>query len=251
MRKVNKPFSITTKVADQVIATKDDLLINGWMEKLRPENFAIMRHDKWLLPYKDAIMGRYKYMLWKLKCLTASSASLSEMASGYKYFGLHDGNDGFWYFREWAPNATKIYLVGTFNDWQESEEYALTRQGDNGVFEIKLPIDRMNHLDLYKLKIYWEGGCGERIPSYADRVIQDEETKIFSAQVWNPKRKYRFRNKIFRPQIDPLMIYECHIGMGTNQEKVGTYDEFRVDVLPRIKKLGYTAIQIMAIQEHP
>lgn len=153
-----KAFTITTKVADKVVATQDDLLIHGWMEKLRPENFGIIRHDQWLKPYADAIMGRYKYMLWKLKSLTASSKSLSEMASGYTYFGLHLGKDGNWYFREWAPNATKIYLVGTFNNWQEQEEYALTSQGTNGIWEAKIPAEKIQHEDLYKLKIYWEGG---------------------------------------------------------------------------------------------
>ena len=53
------------------------------------------------------------------------------------------------------------------------------------------------------------------------------------------------------PSVDPLLIYECHIGMAQNKEAVGTYDEFRTEVLPRVVKLGYNAIQIMAVQEHP
>ena len=253
MQKKNnkKNFTITTKNADQVVATHDDLYINGWMEKLRPENLGILRRDKWLMPYADAIMGRYKYMLWKLNCLTASSKSLKDLASGFVYFGLQDGKDGYWYVREWAPNATKIYLIGTFNNWEELPEFELKRLGVNGVWEAKIPQEKLRHQDLYKLKVYWEGGCGERIPAYATRVIQDEATKIFSAEVWNPTKKYYFKNKIFKPQVDPLMIYECHIGMATNEEKVGSYEEFRVNVLPRVKRLGYTAIQIMAIQEHP
>ena len=83
------------------------------------------------------------------------------------------------------------------------------------------------------------------------RVVQDENTKIFSAQVWNPLKPYIFRHKNFKPKVSPLLIYECHIGMATNIEKVGTYNEFREEVLPRIAKEGYNAIQIMAIQEHP
>ena len=49
----------------------------------------------------------------------------------------------------------------------------------------------------------------------------------------------------------PLLIYECHIGMAQDAEKVGTYTEFKENVLPRIIKDGYNCIQIMAIQEHP
>ena len=57
--------------------------------------------------------------------------------------------------------------------------------------------------------------------------------------------------KKFRPNTSPLLIYECHIGMAQDKEGVGTYNEFRENVLPRIYKDGYNCIQIMAIQEHP
>ncbi|MDL2223295.1 alpha amylase C-terminal domain-containing protein, partial [Bacteroidales bacterium OttesenSCG-928-M11] len=122
---------------------------------------------------------------------------------------------------------------------------------DNGIWEVKLKKEDLCHKDLYKLKIKWEGGSGERIPAWAQRVIQDPETYIFSAQVWAPEKPYRFKKKKFKPQIDPLLIYECHIGMATNEERVGSYKEFTDNILPRIKKDGYNCIQIMAIQEHP
>jgi len=247
-----RPFAAVPKLAGQVLATNDEETIKAWMDKLKPNSFRILRSDPYLMPYADAIVGRYKYQFWKEHELTQQSGSLSEMASGYNYFGLHyDKRTQTWTFREWAPNATRIVIIGTFNDWKEEKDYELTRQGDNGIWEISLPADKFHHEDLYKLKIYWEGGEGERIPSYADRVVQDEQTKIFSAQVWAPERPYHFKNKIFRPSTDPLMIYECHIGMATSEEKVGSYEEFRLNVLPRVRRLGYTAIQIMAIQEHP
>ena len=247
-----RSFAGFPKLANQVLATRDEDAIRHWMDKLKPNSFRLLRSDPYLAPYSDAIIGRYKYQFWKEHVLTQNAGSLSEMASGYNYFGLHfDKKAATWTLREWAPNATQIVLIGTFNGWQESDEYAMTRLGDNGVWEIVLSADKMHHEDLYKLKIYWNGGEGERIPSYADRVVQDEQTKIFSAQVWAPERPYRFRNKMFKPSVDPLFIYECHIGMATQEEKVGTYEEFRVNVLPRVRRLGYTAIQIMAIQEHP
>ncbi|MBP5318449.1 MAG: alpha amylase C-terminal domain-containing protein, partial [Paludibacteraceae bacterium] len=85
----------------------------------------------------------------------------------------------------------------------------------------------------------------------ATRVVQDEKTYIFSAQVWSPEETYEFKVKKFVPTTRPLLIYECHIGMAQNREGVGSYEEFRVNVLPRIVADGYNAIQIMAIQEHP
>ena len=209
----------------------------------------ILKNDPWLEPFRAAIEGRHEDALRKEQELTGGEGTLSNFANGHHFFGLHRAADG-WKFREWAPNATKIYMVGTFNDWKESEEYALERL-DNGVWEASLPVEAIKHGDLYKLHVYWDGGDGERIPAYATRVVQDEKSYIFSAQVWAPENPYQFVNNDFKPNTAPLLIYECHIGMGQNKEDVGTYDEFRENVLPRVKADGYNAIQIMAIQEHP
>ncbi|WP_291586665.1 alpha amylase C-terminal domain-containing protein [Bacteroides sp.] len=210
----------------------------------------LIKSDPWLEPYAAAITGRHQYAMDKEAELTnGGKQTLSDFASGYLYFGLHRTDKG-WTFREWAPNATHIYMVGTFNNWEEKEEYSLKRL-QNGNWEINLPANAMQHGDLYKLIIYWDGGQGERIPAWATRVVQDENTKIFSAQVWNPEKPFKFRKKTFKPSTDPLLIYECHIGMAQQEEKVGTYSEFREKILPRIAKAGYNCIQIMAIQEHP
>ena len=213
------------------------------------KTLAIIRHDPWLEPYEEAITGRHNDAIKKEAELTQGNGSLVDFANAHKFFGLHKTRGG-WIFREWAPNATAITLVGTFSDWQEKDEYRL-KPTDNGVWEIKLPKDALKHEDLYKLIIHWNGGQGERIPAYAFRTVQDEKTYIFSAQVWQPARAYKFKVNDFKPKTDPLLIYECHIGMSQDKEAVGTYEEFRKNILPRIAKDGYNAIQIMAIQEHP
>lgn len=209
----------------------------------------IVNSDPYLVPFKDAILGRYEYFKLIEKKLTGENQSLSDFASGYLYFGLHRSTDG-WIFREWAPNATAIFLIGDFNNWQRLPEYQLKKL-QNGIWEARLPDYAMAHTQLYKLLIEWEGGNGERIPAWSRRVVQDDNTKIFSAQVWNPLQEYNFKIKNFKPTTDPLLIYECHIGMSSSEEKVSTYDEFRRTVLPRVAEAGYNCIQIMAIQEHP
>lgn len=214
------------------------------------KKLAILKNDPWLEPFADAINGRHEDAVRKESELTREGEiTLSDFANAHQYFGMHRTKKG-WTFREWAPNATAIYLTGTFNDWTVSREYALLAIG-NGVWEINLPAKAVKHGDLYKLRVEWNGGWGERIPAYATRVVQDEKSYIFSAQVWNPKDKYEFKKKTFRPKKTPLLIYECHIGMAQQEAKVGTYEEFRTGILPRIKQEGYNAIQIMAIQEHP
>ena len=219
--------------------------------KSTPKTLDIIKNDPWLKDYEVAIVGRHRHAEDKIAELTQNGkCSLSDFASGYLYFGLHRTATG-WVFREWAPHATEIYLIGDFNDWKESPKYKLKRIKDTGNWEIKLRGNALKHGDLYKLKIHWDGGCGERIPAWCRRVVQDEQTKIFSAQVWAPEQPYVWKKKTFRPNTAPLLIYECHIGMAQDAEKVGSYNEFRENVLPRIAADGYNCIQIMAIQEHP
>ena len=208
-----------------------------------------MKNDEWLSPYEQAIQGRHDHALYKMNEL-AGKGTLSDFADGYLYFGLHR-TPRQWVLREWAPNATEIYLIGTFNDWKELPEFAFKRIEGTGNWELKLSSKVLKHLDLYKLSIHWNGGQGERVPAWAQRVVQDEDTKIFSAQVWSPEKAYEWKKVNFRPKRGPLFIYECHIGMAQDAEKVGTYNEFRENVLPRIIADGYNCIQIMAIAEHP
>ncbi|MBQ2051544.1 MAG: alpha amylase C-terminal domain-containing protein [Paludibacteraceae bacterium] len=209
----------------------------------------IVKNDSGLERYAGAIEARYDYAKRKELELTGGTQSLADFASGYLYFGLHKTSKE-WIFREYASNATELYLIGDFNNWQQGPEYQLQNIG-NGVWEIKLPLRAMRHGDLYKLMMHWKGGFGERIPAWATRVVQDDYTKIFSAQVWEPSKPYKFKYKKFKPNCAPLLIYECHIGMAGEKEGISTYSEFRENVLPRIYKAGYNCIQIMAIQEHP
>ncbi|OIP84248.1 MAG: 1,4-alpha-glucan-branching enzyme [Porphyromonadaceae bacterium CG2_30_38_12] len=209
----------------------------------------LIKSDPYLEAYAGAITGRYDYFKLVEKKLIGDNKSLSDFASGYLYFGLHHVVDA-WIFREWAPNATAIFLIGDFNNWQRVPDYQLKKLA-NGIWEIKLPEYAMAHMQLYKLLVEWEGGSGERIPAWTRRVVQDENTKIFSAQVWHPIKTFKFKISQFVPVKDPLLVYECHIGMSGSEEKVSTYTEFRQHVLPRIVKGGYNCIQIMAIQEHP
>ena len=249
------------------------------------KTLKLIQSDIYLRPYAEAIEGRYNYALSREKELTGGK-TLSEWANGYLYFGLHKiessgvqelrssgviseqaqsaseplhlstAPKAQWVLREWAPNATAIYMIGDFTNWQKDEAYRLQPVG-NGVWEVVLDEDMIKHEQLYKLLVEWEGGCGERIPSYTNRVVQDEVTKLFAAQVWAPalvdgsKGSKCFKGFKRRKASDPLFIYECHIGMSSEEEKVNSYEEFRIDVLPRIAKLGYNCLQIMAIQEHP
>ncbi|MCK4346405.1 MAG: 1,4-alpha-glucan-branching enzyme, partial [Bacteroidales bacterium] len=209
---------------------------------------AIIRNDPWLKPFEKTIVKRIEKANEKEKEL-AGDKKLKDFATGHLFFGLHrTGN--YWIFRERAPNATEIFLIGKLTNWKENEKYKLSHTG-NGNWEINLPENTLKHGDLYRLSVHWEGGKGDRIPSYAKRVVQDEVTKIFNAQVWAPDKPYLWKQPDFTPDKNTLLIYEAHVGMATEEEKTGSFEEFRKNVLPRVAKAGYNAIQLMAIQEHP
>lgn len=212
----------------------------------------LFSEDELLLKYRDSIEGRHQYYEKRLLRLTSNGkSSLSDFANGHMYYGLHRMSDGRWVFREWLPYAERVFLIGEFNGWKEDNKYSLKRINDHGDWEGLFSSEDICHGQLYRMKVYWKGGIGERLPAWTRRVVQNPVTLQFSSQVWSPDNPYTFKCENFCPSKGALFIYECHIGMATSQERVGTYDEFRINVLPRIAKLGYNVIQIMAVQEHP
>ena len=201
-----------------------------------------------LRPYEAVVERRHRAALEKEREFAGEGRSLSEACNSYLYYGLHWTGDG-WVFREWAPHATAIYLLCESNDWRKHPEYAL-RRVDGESWEIRLPAEALAHGALYRLLVEWDGGAGERLPSHGRRMTQDEYTKTYSAQVWQPERPYEWRNAPLDKPEHPL-IYEAHVGMCTEHRRVATFKEFEVFVLPRVADLGYNTIQLMAVQEHP
>ncbi len=208
----------------------------------------IVQEDPWLEPYTEIIRLRYEAALRRKEEFIKSSESLKDFASGFLYYGLHKTNEG-WVLREWAPNATNIYLVGDCNEWKENESYRFT-QLNEGNWELQLQEAALQHGQKYKLSVHWNGGKGFRIPAYAHRCIQDDSTKVFDAQIWAPE-SYSWNSDNKGIRIEHPLIYEAHIGMASEDQRVGTYSDFREYILPRIVKAGYNTIQLMAIQEHP
>lgn len=207
----------------------------------------IVQIDPWLEPYADKLKARSWHVLENSRRIL-SGKSVEEFALGYLYFGLHETPEG-WILREWAPNASRIVLVGDFSDWQDEDGYEFERSGNEWALE--LPKKCLQHGDNYKLHVYWDGGDGYRLPAYTTYAVQDDETKDFTAQVWAPSHEFAWTDKEFKAPPDPPLIYEAHIGMSSEEETVASYSYFATHVLPRIKKAGYNTVQLMAIAEHP
>ena len=208
----------------------------------------ILQIDKNLLNYRDDIDLRVNNLNRKLSQLLAPGQSLADFANGHRYFGFHQTEEG-WFYREWAPSAQELFLTGDFCGW-DRYRYPMTRK-ENGVFELFLPgKDALQNGQRVRAIVIHDGRELERIPLYAQFVVQDQATIQWDAMIHVPEVPFRWTDAGFRPE-KTLYIYECHIGMAQEEPKIGTYIEFRDKILPRIKDLGYNTVQIMAIMEHP
>ena len=208
----------------------------------------ILEIDPNLQAYKQDLDLRMENYNRKLGTLLLPWQTLSDFANGYEYFGFHKEKGG-WYYREWAPGAEAMFLTGDFCGWDRHAHPMKKRDG--GVFELFLPgEDALTHGQQVMAIVVHNGQELDRIPLYADYVIQDPATREWNATMYIPQAAFPWTDKGFVPQKN-LFIYECHIGMAQEAPKVGTYTEFKDRILPRIKALGYNTIQIMAIMEHP
>ena len=214
----------------------------------------LVKNDSWLNPVSKAVDNRHDRYEQRLNGIKNRYGSLMTFATAHQFLGFnYDKRRHGWWYREWAPAAHYLSLMGDFNDWNRYE-YPLELAG-NGLWEIFLPDsefgNRLVHGSKLKVLVQSQIGEHERIPVYIKRVIQDEGNKDFAGQFWNPPTPYKFKHAVPQLKDEPLLIYETHVGMAQEEERVGTYKEFTERILPRIKVDGYNAIQLMAIAEHP
>lgn len=214
----------------------------------------LVKADPWLTNNTQDVIDRIEYFKSRLASIEKDFGSILKFASGHEYFGFHfDKKNSRFVYREWAPGARQLYLTGDFNHWHETS-HPLWRI-EYGVWEIFLDYETyketFKHGSFVKVVVFSDLGLQKRIPAYIRRVVQDEQTKDFTGQLWFPER-FDWSGDDFRLGKNcDLLIYEAHVGMAQEKEGIGTYTEFTENILPRISKAGYNAVQLMAIQEHP
>ncbi|MCX6380898.1 MAG: alpha-amylase family glycosyl hydrolase [Armatimonadetes bacterium] len=219
-----------------------------------PDGTGLIALDAWLEPFAPALKARYQHYLNRKAMLEEHGGLLGQISQGHHYFGLNRGEgygtQGVWY-REWAPEANYLALIGDFNSWDRGAN-PLTRD-EWGVWSLFLPDseykNRLTHGSHIKVDVYGNNGAHDRIPAYCRRVVQEADTTHFVGQYWHPPA-FHWNSPI--PQLQGgFRIYEAHIGMAQEEGKVGSFAEFTANILPRIAELGYNAIQLMAVMEHP
>ncbi|MDR2832222.1 MAG: alpha amylase C-terminal domain-containing protein, partial [Streptococcaceae bacterium] len=179
------------------------------------------------------------------KRLLPENKTLLDFANGYQFFGFHQEKER-WVYREWAPNATSMQLVGDFNNW-DGRNHELFKLGPNGQWGLSVS-GQMPIGSRVKVRITANGQTFDRLPTYITYAIQDKQTHEFHGVLYLPTYQKKHQAPVLK---EAPLIYETHVGISTEEYKINSYQEFTRDVLPRIKADGYNTIQLMAVMEHP
>lgn len=227
------------------------------MEVEVPDLKNLLDRDHYLKPYEKEIRRRYACLLDIQEKIQTNGGGFDHFTKGYEYYGMHVQPDNSVICREWAPGARQLFLAGDFNGWnRDSLPY---KKLEYGKWELIIPPNgdgscAIPHLSEVKVVVDTQKGTREdRLSPWATYVVEPpkHESTIYRQKLWNPPQseRYTFKNqKVPRPKS--LRVYECHVGIATSELKVGSYDNFADNILPRIVKQGYNAIQLMAIMEH-
>ena len=178
----------------------------------------------------------------------------------YEKLGAHqrevDGQLGV-HFAVWAPNADKVSVIGDFNGWNPAS-HPMRSLGVSGIWEIFVP--NVGDGERYKYEIRSrEGAHLQKADPYG---VFFESDASGAAIVWNLDR-YTWRDKAWLDErtrsngwLDrPLSVYELHLGSWKRVPERGggplTYREMAEQIVPYVKDLGYTHIELMPVLEHP
>lgn len=173
----------------------------------------------------------------------------------YEFLGCHrEGN--FYVFRTWAPNARAVFVVGDFNDWDQSAN-PMEKITDKGIWEVRIKDENIKTFDNYKYLLYGPdekkhfrsdpyGFHMELRPSTASKIYDINGYK------WKDKHYYEDR-KSLNPYSSPINIYEVHLGSWKRHPDGDfySYDKLAEELAPYVKKMGYTHVELMPISEHP
>ncbi|MGN0153472.1 MAG: 1,4-alpha-glucan branching protein GlgB [Lachnospiraceae bacterium] len=166
----------------------------------------------------------------------------------YEYFGAHIVEGGV-RFRVYAPKAKKVTVIGEFNFWHDTE---LVCEGRGGIYSILIPEAKEGQM--YKYRIYHHDGS---VTDKADPYGFGMELRPCSASIIRDRNGFAFTDKEWMEHTDkgynrPMHIYEMHFGSWrSNGDKWYRYEEMGDVLIPYLKEMGYTHVEILPLAEHP
>ena len=246
------PAEAAVKEMDEI----DERLDGFTMPPVEGDGFGVCALDPALEGHKGHLGHRFEKFKHLRAAIEEHEGGMEKFSRGYEKMGFTRTAEGITY-REWAPNATAACLRGDFNGWDLGENGKWMTKDDYGVFSVFLPNNEDGSPAIphgSRVKIHLQIPNGEpvdRIPAWIQYAVQAPGEIPFDGVYWDPPKEDSYEFKYARPDApSELRIYEAHVGMSSTEPKINSYVEFADDVLPRIKDLGYNAVQLMAVQEH-
>lgn len=157
-------------------------------------------------------------------------------------------------FSVWAPNAKAVSVIGDFNNW-DARRSPMRRLGESGIWELFLPAAAEG--DKYKFHVTQ---CDGRVVDKTDPYGVYAEVRPNNASVLYPLKRYKWKDRRWitaRRKYDfrvaPMNIYEVHLGSWKRAEgnRFLSYTELAEQLIPYVKEMGYTHIEMLPVEEHP
>ncbi|EOU1842297.1 1,4-alpha-glucan branching protein GlgB [Clostridium perfringens] len=178
--------------------------------------------------------------------------------SAYKFMGAHfitENRKRGVRFTTWSPRASKIYIIGDFNNWELKEEYSMKKINERGIWSLFIP--KLEEGIKYKFAVANE--CGNNTVYKADPYAFKSELRPNTASVLTKIKSFRWGdkrwlNKREKEGLDnkPMNIYELHLGSWKRKDgEFMTYEEISEVLVEYIKEMGYTHVEFMPVNEHP
>ena len=166
---------------------------------------------------------------------------------------MHEGARGA-AFSVWAPNAKAVSVIGDFNNW-DARRSPMRRLGESGIWELFLPAAAEG--DKYKFHVTQ---CDGRVVDKTDPYGVYAEVRPNNASVLYPLKRYKWKDRRWMTarrkydfRVAPMNIYEVHPGSWKRAEgnRFLSYTELAEQLIPYVKEMGYTHIEMLPVEEHP
>lgn len=178
--------------------------------------------------------------------------------SAYKFMGAHfitENRKRGVRFTTWSPRASKIYIIGDFNNWELKEEYSMKKINERGIWSLFIP--KLEEGIKYKFAV--ENECENNTVYKSDPYAFKSELRPNTASVLTKIKSFRWGdkrwlNKREKEGLDnkPMNIYELHLGSWKRKDgEFMTYEEISEVLVEYIKEMGYTHVEFMPVNEHP
>jgi len=245
--------------------TEEDIVVvpNGFfLGRIRTE---LVASDINYLSSREEIIRRrheiFSDLLFSIHVTTLGG--IDAFAHSFRYFGHYAKGC----YRVWCPGVRSVHFLGDFNGWKRDQYNLQHEPGPEDIWSTTtLPHDITN-LSKYALLVAPQNGepvfrqdpwskydTREHHASKMDSRLMSPSAFDFthrgtgaSAYTWEHERPSASASRVH----DRLKVYECHVGIAGEEHRVHTYREFADNVVPYIATMRYTAIQLMAVPEHP